>query len=443
MAKHLVTFGCGAGTQSTALYFLMRDGAVPKPDAAIFADTGDEPAEVYETVRFLADGFREIGVPFHVVGRDEHVSLMRDVLDRQVYATLPAFTAIETTMAVPLWWDRCACEWGKVFGVGGERGVKALRQFAPGVTAGEIARHADTHVGGGDCDLCTGDRDDDPAAPGDEIARLMLRETGLAAVPAPHLACRAEGRIVTRSHTYTKIDRGRIKRECTGRYKIEPIERQIRILLGARQWGEHCRFCDGTGERVAPWDAAAGVGPCSVCRGTGTRHRVGSAPKGSTVRHIIGFSADEILDRATTAGFARTTTPIYPLADLGMTRKDCEDLIRRNGRQPVRSACIQCPLHGNRYWRHLRDRSPREWQRAVAFDRAFRTMPGLKGKRYLHASRLPLDVAPIDKPTADEMASAQGDLLRSLEEGSPAGCSPYSCRSGEAGTGSVHLGSPC
>jgi hypothetical protein len=442
MAKELVTFGCGAGTQSTALYFLMRDGVIPKPDAAIFADTGDEPAEVYETVRFLADGFREIGVPFYVVGRDNPVSLMRDVLDRQVYATVPAFTVVEKKVVVPLWWDRCTCEWGKVFGVGGEHGVKALRQLAPGVTAGGIAGHVETHVGAGECDLCSGERDDDPTIPGDEIALLMLKETGLGTVPARHDACRSEGRIVTRSHTYMKVERGRIKRACTGRYKIEPIERQIRILLGARQWDELCRFCDGTGERLAPWDEEAGIGPCSVCRGNGTRHRVGSAPRGSRVRHIIGFSADEILDRATTAGFAKTTTPIYPLDDVGMTREDCEDLIRRNGRRPVKSACIQCPFHGNRYWRYLRDNNPQEWQRAVAFDRKFRTMPGLEGKRYLHASRRPLDEAPIHKPTADELASAQGDILRALEQGSPSGCSPYSCRSTEEIAGSVDLGLP-
>lgn len=295
MAKDLVTFGCGAGTQSTALYFLMRDGVVPKPDAAIFADTGDEPNEVYETVRFLAGGFREIDVPFYVVGRDPHVSLMRDVLDRQVYATLPAFTTVETKVMVPLWWDRCGCDWGRVFGIGGERGVRALRQYAPGVTAREIAGHPDTHVGAGDCALCTGERDDERSCPDDEIALLMLAETGLDAVPAPHRQCRAEGRIVTRSHTYTKLERGRIKRE---------------------------------------------------------------------------------------------------------------------------------------------------WQRAVAFDRAFRTMPGLRGKRYLHASRRPLDEAPIDKPTADELASAQGDLLRALEEGSPSGCSPYACRSGEPDAGPVQLGLP-
>lgn len=59
-----------------------------------------------------------------------------------------------------------------------------------------------------------------------------------------------------------------------------------------------------------------------MCRGTETRHRVGAAPKGSKVRHVIGFSADAILDRTTTVGFARATTPIYPLADLA----------RRNGR---------------------------------------------------------------------------------------------------------------
>ena len=44
----------GAGVQSSALLVLAcTDDRVPKPDVAIFADTGDEPAWVYEYLEVL------------------------------------------------------------------------------------------------------------------------------------------------------------------------------------------------------------------------------------------------------------------------------------------------------------------------------------------------------------------------------------------------------
>jgi hypothetical protein len=44
----------GAGEQSTAVYFLAALGEIPPLDFAVFADTGEEPAWVYETVRALS-----------------------------------------------------------------------------------------------------------------------------------------------------------------------------------------------------------------------------------------------------------------------------------------------------------------------------------------------------------------------------------------------------
>lgn len=43
----------GAGVQSTALYLMAIDGEVPKIDAAIFADTQEEPDDVYEHLAWL------------------------------------------------------------------------------------------------------------------------------------------------------------------------------------------------------------------------------------------------------------------------------------------------------------------------------------------------------------------------------------------------------
>ena len=46
MKKHILNLG--AGVQSTALYLMAIDGEVQKFDYAIFADTQDEPADVYK-----------------------------------------------------------------------------------------------------------------------------------------------------------------------------------------------------------------------------------------------------------------------------------------------------------------------------------------------------------------------------------------------------------
>lgn len=58
----------GAGVQSTTLLLLSAEGRLPKPDAAIFADTGWEPRAVYEHLDHLE---REVaqpaGIPIHRV----------------------------------------------------------------------------------------------------------------------------------------------------------------------------------------------------------------------------------------------------------------------------------------------------------------------------------------------------------------------------------------
>ncbi|MBX9580295.1 MAG: hypothetical protein K2X87_08315 [Gemmataceae bacterium] len=80
----------GAGVQSTALYLLARDGAAPC-DAAVFADTGEEPAAVY---RHLAHLLALGGPPVLVRSADR---LGDDLLHGRGgtgrrFASIPAFT---------------------------------------------------------------------------------------------------------------------------------------------------------------------------------------------------------------------------------------------------------------------------------------------------------------------------------------------------------------
>ena len=52
----------GAGVQSSALLVLACQGGVPKPDVAIFADTGDEPKYVYDYLKVLTAYAAPFGV---------------------------------------------------------------------------------------------------------------------------------------------------------------------------------------------------------------------------------------------------------------------------------------------------------------------------------------------------------------------------------------------
>lgn len=199
------------------------------------------------------------------------------------------------------------------------------------------------------------------------------------------------------------------RRQCTSEYKIAPINRKVRELLGAK-----------------PPDFR-------------------SVPRGKTAEQWIGFSTDEI-HRADNKIETRYNHKRYPLLELGMSRKDCGRWLEQRGwGHTAKSACIGCPYHGNAAWRDLRDNRPEEWADAVAFDEAMRkggarenaapTASGnprqIAGEVFIHRSMMPLAVAPIDNWSKREYGELQGDLFDLIEDGDPDGCSPYGCRSGE------------
>ena len=274
----------GAGVQSTTLALMACEGALPRPDAAIFADTGWEPKAVYDHLDRLEAALAAAGIPRHRVSRG---NLRHDMLNPAGrYASIPYFV-----------------------------------------------RNPDGSEGMG-------------------------------------------------------------RRQCTSEYKLGPINRKVRELLGA----------------AAP-----------------DFKRV---PRGNVAEQWIGFSTDEI-GRVGGGRKVLYQQLRYPLLELGMDRRDCSAWLDSRGwTTVVKSACIGCPYHGNAAWRNLRDNRPNEWADAVAFDEAIRKggargLP-LNGEAFLHRSRVPLSLAPIEHVTRVEAKS------RLLEAGDPDGCSPYSCRSGEA-----------
>ena len=90
----------GAGVQSTAMVLMAIEGELtPRPDCAIFADTGWEPQSVYDHLDWLQAYAKERNFTIYRVA---HGNLMQDTLDavagkRKRVANPPFFTASEKT----------------------------------------------------------------------------------------------------------------------------------------------------------------------------------------------------------------------------------------------------------------------------------------------------------------------------------------------------------
>ena len=144
---------------------------------------------------------------------------------------------------------------------------------------------------------------------------------------------------------------GMLWRKCTTDYKINPIQKKIRTLLGYKP-----------------------------------RQRVKKK-----ARQGFGISVDE----AHRMRDSRVSwiDNYYPLVDLEMRRADCLSWMKEQGYpEPRKSACVGCPYHSNSTWAKMRRDYPDEFDDAVAFDAELRKgkLPGVKGNAYLHRSMLPL-----------------------------------------------------
>jgi hypothetical protein len=152
---------------------------------------------------------------------------------------------------------------------------------------------------------------------------------------------------------------GTIRRQCTGEYKIQPIEQKIRELLGLKP-----------------------------------RQRF---PKELAVQQWLGISMDEMQRMKFSTDTWREFW--HPLIAKRMTRWDCLKWLERNG-HPVapRSACIGCPFHSNEEWRRMRDEAPEEWADAVEFDSEIRVAGGTRAETFLHRQCVPLDQVDLSTP---------------------------------------------
>lgn len=173
--------------------------------------------------------------------------------------------------------------------------------------------------------------------------------------------------------------KGMGRRQCTTHYKIEPVRKKVRELLGAEG-----------------------------------RARI---PAGS-VEKWIGISLDEIV-RATPSRI-KFEVNRHPLLELRMSRRDCLDWLRRNDYPtPPKSACIGCPFHTNAMWREMRDNDPTSWADAVEIDRVIREpadrpgIPALRGRQFMHSACVPLDE--VDLSIARERGQSEFGFMHECQ----------------------------
>lgn len=249
----------GAGVQSTTMALMAAKGEIgPMPDAAIFADTGWEPKQVYSHLVWLME---QLPYPVHIVSGG---NIRNDIMARS-NTTGGRFAAVPWFLKMP-------------------DGKQALG-----------------------------------------------------------------------------------RRQCTKEYKLYPIRRKTRAMLG------------------------------------------GKTPKGGA-EMWIGISTDEAVRMKPSS--VQYIVNRWPLIERGMSREACLDWMRENGYpRPPKSSCIGCPFHNNAQWRQIKQ-DPEAWADVVEIDAAIRRQSGMKGEQYMHRKMVPLDQ--VDFRTKEEI---EADLFNNDCEG--------------------------
>ena len=92
--KKLVIISLGAGVQSSTMALMAAKGELPKPDCAIFADTGYEPKSVYLYLDYLIS---MLPYPVHIVRKGNIKEDMLAAKDKSKFLVAPFFTKNKIT----------------------------------------------------------------------------------------------------------------------------------------------------------------------------------------------------------------------------------------------------------------------------------------------------------------------------------------------------------
>jgi hypothetical protein len=133
------------------------------------------------------------------------------------------------------------------------------------------------------------------------------------------------------------------RRQCTLDYKINPLRRKMREIVGKK-------------------------GQAQVCIGISTDEAHRMKPSRNKWQHHT-----------------------WPLIELRMTRADCLVWMERNGYPtPPKSSCLGCPYHSDQQWAEIK-KVPEEWADVIAVDKAIRVVPKMLKQQFMHRSCKPID----------------------------------------------------
>ena len=152
------------------------------------------------------------------------------------------------------------------------------------------------------------------------------------------------------------------RRQCTFDYKIRPINKKTRQLMGLKK---------------------------------------GQRANGKVCETWVGISIDEI-QRVKESQFPYVKNR-YPLIELGMKRRDCLSWFEKYfpHKKLKRSACIACPYNNNSSWRNMKKNDPENFKIAIDFDEKIRNLhKDEKLKYYIYQGKVPLKDA--DLSTAED-----------------------------------------
>ena len=154
-------------------------------------------------------------------------------------------------------------------------------------------------------------------------------------------------------HTGSK---GMLRRQCTGRFKVDPIKRHLRKL--------------------------------------GYKH----------VNMLLGITTDESIRVKDSR--VKWITNVYPFIDRNISRTDCEQYLNQRNIAAVKSACVFCPYRSKYGWAKIKA-NKNDWQAAVEYDKAVRNKRPQGGEMFVHPDRVPLEQADI--PDLTKMISLFDD----------------------------------
>ena len=146
--------------------------------------------------------------------------------------------------------------------------------------------------------------------------------------------------------------KGQLRRQCTGRWKIQPVHRMISQLLKKR------------GLKKDP----------------------------GVVDLWLGITTDEWF-RAKKNTKPKYIEHVHPLLDMDYKRSDCIQWLRdHNLPNPGKSSCTYCPFHSKLFWQKMKREGGEDWKEAVMVDEIIRDKRPPQ-PLFVHDARVPLPEA--------------------------------------------------